>query len=160
MRRNRRGDGTHNQEAMVADILQEFTVKASPERVFEMFASPAGLDRWWTKSSDGNAKEGAAYKLSFGPGYDWRAQVSRCNPGSAFELTLTDAHEDWLGTRVGCQLEPDGASGTRIRFYHTGWPQPNEHWRVSCYCWAMYLRLLRRHLEHGEFVPYEQRLDV
>jgi hypothetical protein len=31
---------------------------------------------------------------------------------------------------------------------------------VSCFCWAMYLRILRRHLEYGEEVEYERRLDV
>jgi len=31
---------------------------------------------------------------------------------------------------------------------------------VSCYCWAMYLRIMRRYLEHGESVPYERRLDA
>jgi uncharacterized protein YndB with AHSA1/START domain len=144
----------------VADILQEFTVKAPPGRVFDMFATADGLNRWWTKSSSGQAKEGAEYSLFFGPEYDWRAKVTRCLTGSVFELEITHAHEDWQGTRVGCELEPNGKSGTLVRFYHTGWPQQNEHWRISCYCWAMYLRLLRRYLEHGEFVPYEQRLDV
>ncbi|MCH8956850.1 SRPBCC domain-containing protein, partial [candidate division KSB1 bacterium] len=38
--------------------------------------------------------------------------------------------------------------------------EANEHYRVSCYCWAMYLRLLKRYVEHGETVPYEDRLDV
>ena len=36
----------------------------------------------------------------------------------------------------------------------------NEHWRISCYCWAMYLRLIRRYLEYGETIPYESRLDA
>jgi hypothetical protein len=71
----------------MADILQEFTVKASPDNVFWMFSTPEGLDRWWTKSSAGIAKEGAECKLFFGPGYDWRA------------------------TRVGCELERDGWVG-------------------------------------------------
>jgi hypothetical protein len=72
---------------------------------------------------------------------------------------MTRADDDWLGTRVGFRLEPrDGA--TWVHFYHTGWPTANEHHRISCHCWAMYLRLLRRHLEHGESVPYEDRLDV
>ena len=35
-----------------------------------------------------------------------------------------------------------------------------EFYRVSCNCWAMYLRILRRYLEHGEIVPYDVRLDV
>jgi hypothetical protein len=43
---------------------------------------------------------------------------------------------------------------------HRGWPDANDHYRTSCHCWAMYLRILRRHLEHGESVPYEKRLDV
>jgi hypothetical protein len=32
--------------------------------------------------------------------------------------------------------------------------------RISCHCWALYLRLLRRHLEFGESVPYDRRLEA
>jgi uncharacterized protein YndB with AHSA1/START domain len=142
------------------DIFHEFTIKAPQERVFEMMATPAGLDRWWTKTSAGKPGKGEEYVLFFGPDYDWRAKVTRCIPGSEFELTLTSAHPDWMGTRVGCHLELENQNVTRVRFYHTGWPADNEHWRVSCYCWAMYLRLLRRYLEHDEVVPYERRLEV
>jgi len=49
---------------------------------------------------------------------------------------------------------------TQVHFHHTGWPDADDHYRVSCYCWAMYLRLLKRYLEHDEVVPYEDRLDV
>jgi uncharacterized protein YndB with AHSA1/START domain len=143
----------------VTDIVQEFTVKAPQERVFDTFATPKGLDAWWTKTSSGTPAEGSEYSLFFGPEYDWRAKVTRCIPGWAFELLMTSAHEDWHNTRVGCELQPEG-NATRVRFYHIGWRQANEHWRVSCYCWAMYLRLLRRYLEHGEFVPYEKRLEA
>jgi uncharacterized protein YndB with AHSA1/START domain len=144
----------------MADIVQEFIINASPDRVFEAMATPSGLDRWWTKSASGEARENAEYALSFGPGYEWRGKVTRFVPGSTFELQITQAHPDWMGTRVSCQLEPEGQTGTRVHFSHTGWPTDNEHWRVSCYCWPMYLRLLRRNLEHGEFVPYEKRLEV
>lgn len=85
--------------------------------------------------------------------------VSHCVPGSEFELEIVSAQEDWLGTRVGFVLdEQDGV--TQVYFQHLGWPAANEHYRVSNHCWAMYLRLLRRYLEHGEVVPYETRLDV
>jgi len=144
----------------MADIVQEFIINASPDCVFEAMATPSGLDRWWTKSASGEARENAEYALSFGPGYEWRGKVTRFVPGSTFELQITQAHPDWMGTRVSCQLEPEGQTGTRVHFSHTGWPTDNEHWRVSCYCWPMYLRLLRRNLEHGEFVPYEKRLEV
>jgi uncharacterized protein YndB with AHSA1/START domain len=143
----------------VPDIYHDFPIQAPLERVYDAVSTPAGLDAWWTKRSAGRPAEGSEYELGFGPTYDWRARVTRAVPPAEFELHLTKADPDWLDTRVGFHLS--SASGmTQVRFYHTGWPAPNEHWRISCYCWAMYLRVLRRHLEHGETVPYEQRLDV
>jgi hypothetical protein len=80
-------------------------------------------------------------------------------PDAEFELEMVRADRDWTGTRVTLRLEPrDGA--TWVRFSHTGWPAQNEHYRISCNCWAMYLRILRRSLERGESVTYEDRLDA
>jgi hypothetical protein len=80
-------------------------------------------------------------------------------PGVEFELEMTRADPDWTGSRVGVRLESrDGV--TRVQFRHTGWPEVNAHYRTSCHCWALYLRVLRRFLENGESVPYADRLDV
>jgi uncharacterized protein YndB with AHSA1/START domain len=143
----------------MADIFQDFPIKAPPGRVFDAVSSATGLDSWWTKESSGEARAGAEYRLRFGPEFDWRGKVTECVRDSAFELEITHADADWIGTRVGFHLEERGGT-TNVRFHHTGWPSQNEHWRVSCYCWPMYLRVLRRYIEHGEFVPYEKRLDV
>ena len=142
------------------DILHDFPVFAPPARVFEAVSTPAGLDRWWTDVSDGRPERGAEYALDFGPEYRWRATVSECEAERLFELALTDAMDDWLGTRVRFELSalPDGS--TQVRFAHLGWAGETEHYRVSCFCWAMYLRHMKRAVEHGEFVPYAQRLDA
>jgi uncharacterized protein YndB with AHSA1/START domain len=143
----------------MADILQDFPIRAAPAKVFEAISSPAGLDAWWAITTKGVPALGNEYELDFGPGYAWRASVTECAAPSRFELTLTEADADWSGTRVGFELSPS-ERGTWVRFYHRGWPEANEHYRVSSHCWAMYLRLLRRHLEAGEVVPFERRLDV
>jgi uncharacterized protein YndB with AHSA1/START domain len=143
----------------MADILQDFPIKASRDRVYQAVSTPAGLDCWWTKRSSGAPREGAEYGLWFGPQYDWRAKVSRSVPDTEFELTMVVADDDWRETRVGFKLADKGGA-TWLRFYHTGWASQNEHYRVSCHCWAMYLRILRRYLEHDELVSYENRLDV
>jgi uncharacterized protein YndB with AHSA1/START domain len=143
----------------VADILQDFPIRTSPERVFAAISEPALLDAWWTLHSTGHPAVGTIYALDFGPRYQWRAVVEKAVPGVAFELRLTDADADWLGTRVGFELSP-AESGTHVRFYHRGWADTGAHYRTSSHCWAMYLRILRRHLEHGESVPYDARLDV
>ena len=141
------------------DIVHDFPINASPERVFRAVSEPAGLDAWWTRTSAGKAVQGGEYALGFGPEYDWRATVTRCVPGREFELQISRSNPDWDGTRVGFVLAPEGKN-TSVQFHHLGWPEANAHYRISCYCWAMYLRVLKRHLEFGENVPYEKRLDV
>jgi uncharacterized protein YndB with AHSA1/START domain len=141
------------------DILLEFPIKATPDRVFEAISTPAGLDAWWTLRAAGKPEAGAVYDLGFGPGYDWRARVTRYEPARAFELEFVEADIDWTGTRVGVELESRGAL-TRVSFHHTRWPTANAHFRITCNCWALYLRLLRRFVERGEQVPYDERLDA
>jgi uncharacterized protein YndB with AHSA1/START domain len=143
----------------MVDIFEDFPVDASPARVFQAVSEPAELDCWWTLKCSGRAEPGASYELDFGPGYQWRAAVTRCVLNAEFELRITSADADWLGTRVGFTLEPKNGR-TWVRFHHIGWPATNEHYRISVYCWAMYLRLMRRHIETGEIVPYEKRLDA
>jgi hypothetical protein len=97
--------------------------------------------------------------LVSGPSINGRPRVTACTSDRAFELEFTRSDDDWNGTRVGFQLE-DRNDRTWLTFHHIGWPSLNEHFRVSCTCWASYLRVLRRSLEYGEQVPYEDRLDV
>ncbi|MEM7482332.1 MAG: SRPBCC domain-containing protein [Acidobacteriota bacterium] len=141
------------------EILHDLPIQAPLSRVFRAISTPEGLDLWWTKASTGMPTVGSEYELDFGPGYLWTARVTRSVADSEFELEMVQADDDWAGTRVGFGLEDRGGK-TWLRFHHTGWPEVNEHYRISCNCWAMYLRILRRNLEYGEVVPYEDRLDA
>ena len=141
------------------DILQQFPVFAPMEKVFEAVSTPAGLNAWWTQTAAGEPIEGAPYELGFGAGYDWEAVVSMCRPDTEFELTMTTADPDWTGSRVGFSLA-EKTNHTVVEFHHSGWPAANDHYRISAYCWAMYLRLMRRFVESGETVPYSERLDA
>jgi uncharacterized protein YndB with AHSA1/START domain len=143
----------------LADILHDLPIAAPPDVIFSAVSSPAGLDAWWTIGASGEARIGADYELFFGEEYDWRAKVTRCTPDHAFALGMTHASDDWLGTTVSFVLEPRG-DVTWLHFAHTGWRESSEHFRVSSFCWAMYLRLLKRWIEHGEAVAYERRLEV
>jgi uncharacterized protein YndB with AHSA1/START domain len=141
------------------EILHDFPTRAPIARVFEAISTPAGLDEWWTERACGSIADGAVLDLHFGPEYHWQATVTRCLAPRYFELTMTSAADDWLGSRIAFVLaERDGM--TWVRFSHSGWPEVDEHYRTSSYCWAMYLRILKRHLEYGESVPYQRRLEV
>jgi uncharacterized protein YndB with AHSA1/START domain len=143
----------------VANIYQDFPIRGSIDAVFHAISTPEGLDQWWTLRAAGQPRLGAEYELWFGPEHDWRATVTGCEPGVAFELKMGRSDDDWKGTMIGFELEQRSET-VWTRFYHRGWPSANEHFRISTHCWAMYLRVLRRFIEHGETVPYAQRLDV
>ena len=141
------------------DILHDFPIHAPIDRVFEAISTSGGLDQWWTKRSAGTAAPGAEYQLWFGPEYDWRGVLCKCSPPAELEYRMVRADGDWMGTRVGFRLREEGGV-TQVRFYHADWPDAGDHYRTSTFCWAMYLRILRRYLEAGERVPYERRLEV
>ena len=140
-------------------IYHQFPINADREAVFQAISTPEGLNQWWTLNCHGYARQGDVCQLDFGPGYLWRAQISRFAPNKAIEWTMQEADPDWEGTKVGFELE-SSKNGTSILFYHTGWPENNAHFRSSTYCWAMYLRILKRFVEYGEHVPYDRRLEV
>lgn len=143
----------------MADILFDFPINAAPRRVYDAVSRPDGLGQWWTERADGTPTVGSEYRIRFPPDYDWRAVVTKANAPEHFELEFTESDSDWDGTRLGFILT--GKEGkTGIQFYHRRWPEENRHFRISAFCWAMYLRILRRYLEHGEIVPYERRLDA
>lgn len=141
------------------DILHDLVIARPPEDVYRAIALPSGLDRWWTRSSAGRAEVGAEFQFGFGPGYDWTAMVIEAVPDRRLVWRMAVALPDWVGTVIGFSLEPVGR-GTRVRFRHEGWAEADDHYRISSYCWAMYLRLLARLVEHGEVVPYEDRLSA
>jgi len=143
----------------MSSIMHDLAVKAHPSTVYGAITSPDGLNQWWTRQASGEALPGQEYQLWFGPDADWRARVTEAVPGQRFTLEMTGADPDWLGTTVGFILEPT-PDGTMVRFSHRGWRAESEHFRISSYCWAMYLRLMRRFAEVGEQVPYEHRMIV
>ncbi|REJ76150.1 MAG: hypothetical protein DWQ47_11070 [Acidobacteria bacterium] len=75
---------------------------------------------------------------------------------------------DWDNSRVRFELTEkaleEGSSSsvsvTDVLFSHTGWPEGNDHYRISCFCWAMYLRLMKKWVEDGTMVAYAKRLDA
>lgn len=139
----------------MADILHEFPINASGEAVFAALTTTEGLDAWWTKSSSAEPWVGGIYGLYFGGGHDWRGEVVRFEPGRAFELKMFHCDQDWNGTAVCFELEP--GDRTIVRFQHLGWADANQHFRISSFCWALYLRLLAKYVETGAIVPYEER---
>jgi len=143
----------------MADIFHTLPIRADVATVFAAMARPSGLAQWWARSATGEPHVGALYTLDFGPEYQWTARVVSCTPDVSLEWEMIDTMDDWKGSRVGFVLRKDDER-TWVDFHHTRWPELTAHYKVSNCCWGALLRILRRYIEHGEVVPYEDRLDV
>ncbi len=142
------------------DILLDLAIAGDRGKVFDAVATPEGLEKWWTRRSNGEPAVGAVWELFFEEGFDWRARVVHLDAGRSIEWELTKADPDWTGTRVRVELEDHPGGLVWVRFSHAGWREAREHFRISSYCWAMYLRLLKRWVQRGESVPYDRRLEI
>lgn len=141
------------------DIFHDLTIHAHMSDVFRMISTPEGLNQWWTTRCEGQVAVGEPFVLYFDPKHDWKAVVSNCKPDSLFELQMTEAGYDWNATIVRFELLPHNGA-TRLRFCHLGWSDVTDHFRVTSYCWAGYLRLLKRAIEKGEIIPAEHRYEA
>lgn len=139
-------------------ILHDLIIRASLKKVYDGISQPALLDEWWTNDCTGTASLGSLYRLGFTPDCVWSAEVTDCVPNHSFELRIFDTHTDWDETRVRFKLASDG-DYTKLQFCHSGWRDENEHFRVSSYCWAIYLKVLKGYLEKGIRVKYDERYD-
>ena len=137
-------------------ILHDLEVNATLENVFQMVSVPEFLNEWWTHCSHGNAELDSEYIFEFSEEYKWKGKVSKLNPPFEIEYLMTEADEDWKGTYVGFILK-ETKSGTKISFYHKNWKTVSEHFRQTSFCWAMYLKILKKFVEEGFHVPYSER---
>ena len=140
------------------DILHDFQIEAKPVEIFRAISTSKGLNSWWTLNSSGIPEEGELYNLDFGPDYQWTARVVKVDNPNILEWKMEKSDDDWKDTIVGFEIIGNGTH-SHVKFYHKSWAESNDHFRRSNYCWASYLRLLKRYIEHGEFVPYEHRLN-
>lgn len=138
------------------DIQHRLAIKADPSRIYDAITTPSGLNAWWTKDCEGSPEVGAPYRFYFSDDFDWKAEVVEVEPGRVIAWRFTDAEPDWTGTTLRLELQEE-SDQTWLSFLHSDWASDNEHFCHSSFCWAMYLRLLRRFVEEGTTVAYESR---
>ena len=104
----------------------EIDLAATPHRVYEAIATPAGVRAWWTDGSLGDAV-GQVGRLTFGSGWT-ELRIDRLVSDEEIEWTCVGqdiAHftptDEWVGTTIRFRLAPLGAGErTHLEFVHEG----------------------------------------
>ena len=76
--------------------------------------------------------------FNFTDDYNWYGKVSKCELSKVFCIEMTQSDADWNNTTFSFELE-EVNNGTLLKFSHENWPQKNDHFRHSSFCWALLL---------------------
>lgn len=141
---------------MTHSIYHDLEINGSINKIFLAITEPEHLINWWPLKCTGIPKENEVYNFFFSPEYDWYGQVVKLVKDQSFHIQMTKSDPDWESTSFGFDLEQKEGK-VQVKFWHTGWPACNEHFRRSSFCWAILLNGLKNYVEHGKVVPFEER---
>lgn len=139
-------------------ILHQLWIKATANQVFHCISEPEGLNKWWTETCSGEPIIGSIYTLGFTDPFIWKAKVVTSFPNQEFEFEILDSDPDWYGTRVHFKMKEHDDQSVQLQFSHSGWKDENEHFKISSFCWACYLKIMKDYLEKGIVIDYKNRM--
>lgn len=118
----------------VSPVVQSVEIRATPDRVFELFTDPDELVKWWPDAVTLEPRVGGKLQLTFeGRGEVW-GEITRFEPGRALGFTWVRGVAPDITTSVDVSFEDLGDGRTRVRLVHSGWEAvPDEmvtEWRA------------------------------
>ncbi|MHC4459406.1 MAG: SRPBCC family protein [Planctomycetota bacterium] len=106
----------------MADILHNITIEASSEIVFEALTTSEGLKGWWSADSEAEPKVGSLAVFGFfNRTTVLRMRIDELAPPKRVKWTCEGDVDEWVGTELQFDLEPQEEGGTIINFRHGGW---------------------------------------
>ena len=112
----------------MADILHRLSIGASPARVQELLATPAGIERWWTGHTV--AADAGTLRFAFGgPAPAAVVEVTENTPGQVV-WRVVEGPPDWVGTDITFTLRPTG-EGTTLLFTTAAGASPASSWPTA-----------------------------
>ena len=137
-------------------IYHDVIIKADRTKIFKAFTDPKELVHWWPLECSGIPAKGETYNFYFSDDYDWYGEVATIKQNEALVIQMVKCEENWLPTQFGFELmERD--KDVVLQFFHRGWLEMNHEYRKTSYCWALLLHGLKRYVENGEILPFQER---
>jgi uncharacterized protein YndB with AHSA1/START domain len=123
-----------SQAVDVSPVVQSVDIRATPDRVFELFTDPDQLVKWWPDAVTLEPRVGGSMHLTFEGRGDVRGEITTFEPGRALGFTWVRGVAPDITTRVDVSFEDLGDGRTRVELVHSGWEAvPDEmvaEWRT------------------------------
>jgi uncharacterized protein YndB with AHSA1/START domain len=106
----------------MADILHKIIIEAPSEKIFEALTTQEGLQNWWAADTEAEPKIGSLAVFGF---YNqttvFKMRINELVPFKKVKWTCEGEVDEWLGTELQFDLEPQDVGDTALSFRHGGW---------------------------------------
>ena len=138
----------------MADIVQDITIAAAPERVFDALTRQEELKRWWTRDVKAEPAVGSIAEFRFDKGETvFEMEIVALDAAKKVEWRVRNGPPHWQGTTVMWELAP-AAGGTALHFAHTGFAAADRLYEETRAGWEYFLGSLKAYLETGKGTPH------
>lgn len=136
-------------------IVEERTIEAAPECVWNALTQPDEIGHWWTNDLNATSEVGSLIEFRFGEWGDFvlRFEVVELDHGKKVHwIYRFGSVAQWAETSIIWQLEPDH-NRTMVVFIHEGFVKKDEVYEQTRAWWEHYLDSLSSYLETGKGSP-------
>ena len=137
----------------MAAIVEERTIAAAPQGVFNALTQQDEIARWWSDEARVKPEVGSLGEFRFRPPAGvLHFEVAELDEGSKVHWISRQGPPYWAGTSVTWQLTPVH-NGTRLLFTHDGFAQVDKAYEQTRGNWDYFLDSLKSYLETGKGTP-------
>ncbi|MBV9119964.1 MAG: SRPBCC domain-containing protein [Chloroflexi bacterium] len=142
----------------MADIRHRVSIKAPLEDVYQAVATREGVAGWWTRTVEGDSREGGELRFFFGqPEPSATMHVRKAKANQRVEWRCIQGPEEWLDTDILFDIRPEGDE-TVLMFTHADWREPVEFMHHCSSRWGYFLLSLKAGLEGRQATPWPEDL--
>lgn len=113
------------------DFVLELEFSVPAERLYDQFATDAGVRHWWTTACAIESRRGGTAQFHFEEdGFTPLMRVTRLERPKVVEWQVVNARHpdkfgyknpmDWQGTKIRFEIHPEGDARSKLTFTHQG----------------------------------------
>ena len=138
----------------MADIVQDITIAAAPEKVYGAITRQEELERWWTRDVKAEPTVGSISVFRFDKGETvFEMEIVTLDAAKKVGWRVRNGPPHWQGTTVTWELAP-AAGATALHFAHTGFAAADRLYEETRGGWEYFLGSLKAYLETGKGTPH------